>query len=79
LNVVVDESVRIAEAKVGIGFSIYDLKGKKATDNRVPDPIIDNTGGFLYGNSVNYDGKIKPNSNAAVPYTFIMSTFETGE
>jgi hypothetical protein len=46
LNVVVDEKVRIAEAKVGIGFSIYDLKGKKATDNNVPDPIIDNTGGF---------------------------------
>jgi hypothetical protein len=76
LNVVVAENVRIADATVGIGFSVYDLKGKKATDNRVPDPILDNTGGFIYTNSVSYDGKIKPNSNSAVPYTFIMSTFE---
>jgi hypothetical protein len=79
LNVVVADNDRTSEPTIGIGFSVYDLKGKKATDNRVSKAVLENTGGFIVDNSVVYDGKIKPNPNSGVPYTFIMSTFGKGE
>jgi hypothetical protein len=46
LSVVVAENVRIAENAVAIGFSVYDLKGKKVADNNVPDAIFNNAGGY---------------------------------
>lgn len=79
LNVQLAVDVRMADATVGIGFSVYDLKGQKVTSNRVPDAVLDNAGGFMYANTVDFDGKIKPNPQAGVPYTFVMSTFEKGE
>ena len=63
---------------IGIGFSIYDMKGKKIMNNRVPDPVLENNGGYIVGSLVTFDGKIKPNPTAGVPYTFIMTAFEKG-
>ena len=35
LNVVVADNVRMPDPTVGIGFAVFDLKGKKAIDNRI--------------------------------------------
>ncbi len=76
----VAENDRSAEATIGIGFSVFDLKGQKAIDNRVSKSLIfENTGGFIQTNSINYDGKIKPYPTKGVPYTFIMSAFNKGD
>ena len=79
LNVVVAENIRMPDPTVGIGFSVFDLNGKKATNNQLPKSILDNTGGFIVSNSIDFDGKIKPNPTKGVPYTFIMSAFNKGD
>ncbi len=67
------------EPTVGIGFSVFYLNGKKATNNKLPKAILDNTDGFIVSNSIDFDGKIKPNPTKGVPYTFIMSAYEEGD
>ena len=61
-------------SKIGIGFEIYDLQGKKVTDRRVPKPIYTNDGGYKISTAVTFDGALS--GTGSQPLTVIMSTFK---
>lgn len=63
------------QEEIGIGFQIYDLKGKKVMNRRTPEAIMENSRGYLVASSVYLDSKIKPNPT---PYTLNMTTFDQG-
>ena len=56
------------QAEIGIGFQIYDLKGKKVSGRRIPEPIMENSRGYLVAASVSLDSKIIFQSNESIPY-----------
>lgn len=64
--------------EIGIGFQIYDMKGKgKIVDRRIPDPVLENNKGYCVSKVVSLDSKISPlNAN---PYTLIITTFDANQ
>ena len=71
----VEEPEGGGESKSGIGFQIYDLKGKgKIVDRRMPEAVLENNKGYCVARSVSLDSKIKP--LAANPYTLLITTFD---
>ncbi len=63
--------------EVGLGFQIYDNKGKKIASRRMPKAVIENNRGYMVARSVTLDGSIKPNSTN--PYTLLITTFENNQ
>lgn len=45
--------------KLGIGFEVYELKGKKVQNRRLPAAKFTNDGGYKITNSVTFDGSLK--------------------
>ena len=60
--------------KTGIGFEMYELKGKKVQNRRLPPPKFTNDGGYKITNSVTFDGAIK--DTGSEPLTVLISTFK---
>ena len=58
---------------MGIGFQIYENKGNKIVDRRMPEALLENHRGYMVSRSVSLDSQIKPN---ALPYTLLMTTFD---
>lgn len=59
--------------RMAIGFSIYDLEGKKATDRRIGYPEYEHRGGtYRTVRDISMEEKIKPLPH---PYTVIPTTF----
>ena len=61
------------DEKFSFGFEIYDLKGKKVTGRRVPDPLYQTDGGYCYGTNATFDGAIAATRGA--PLTVLLTTF----
>ena len=59
---------------MGIGFEIYDLKGKKVQDRRLPSPAYTNDGGYKIANSVAFDGAMKATGRDGL--TVLITTFK---
>lgn len=62
--------------KLGIGFQMYDLKGQKVKDRRMPEAVLENHRGYMVARSVSLDSTIKPSIN---PYTLLITTFENNQ
>lgn len=67
------QGVSSQDNKLGIGFEIYDLKGKKVTSRKLPTPKYANDGGYKITSAVTFDGEIK--STGAKGLTVLISTF----
>ena len=61
---------------MGIGFQIYDMKGKKIINRRIPDAVLENHRGYMVARSVSLDSKIAP---AQLPYTLLMTSFDANQ
>ena len=59
---------------MGIGFEVYDLKGKKVVGKNLPQAKFTNDGGYKITNTVTYDGSVK--DTGSEPLTILMSTFK---
>jgi hypothetical protein len=67
----------LSDENIGIGFQIYDLKGQKVKDRRIPEAVAENHRGYMVARSVSLDTTIKPNS--ANPYTLLITTFDNNQ
>lgn len=65
-----------SQEDVGIGFQIYDTKGQKIANRRMPDPVVENHRGYMVARSVSLDSKLKPSTT---PYTLLITTFEPNQ
>jgi len=68
------QGVSSQDNKMGIGFEMFGIKGKKVENRRIPSPSYANDGGYKVSNAVTFDGVIKHTGNE--PLTVIMTTFE---
>ena len=60
--------------KMGIGFEMYGLKGKKVQSRKLPPVKYTNDGGYKISNTVTFDGSIK--DTGGEPLTVLISTFK---
>ena len=69
----IEQRLGVKVEKIGIGFEIYDLGGKRVQGRRVPAPKFECNGGYQVAREVSLEAKIPPNSNG---YTVLITTFE---
>ena len=58
----------------GIGFELYQMKGRKVVDKHNPPPVETNNGGYKISDSVFFDGHL--DSTSSGPLTLLLTTFE---
>eukprot|EP00347_Sterkiella_histriomuscorum_P011682 403371513 len=63
--------------RIGVGFEVYDMKGKKITSNRgLPKPVLENHGGYQVARDVSLDSKL---NCCKTPYTLLLSTYDKNQ